>query len=82
MQNDDEALLSISHGQLVKMFITLGPHGIFSLNFAYLNILRLSSVYQIKLNKNRQQELCRSKQLCFFNKSQETINFYMGHSYT
>ena len=38
MQNDDEALLSISladHGQLVKMFITLEPHGIFSLNFAY-----------------------------------------------
>ena len=55
MQNDDDALLA-SHGQLVKMPITLEPHGIFSLNLAYLYILRLSSVYQIKLNNNRQQE--------------------------
>ena len=32
MRNDDEALMSISlacHGQLVKMLITLQPHGIF-----------------------------------------------------
>ena len=46
MQNDDEALLSISvagRGQLVKMLITIEPHGIFTLNFAYLYILRLSS---------------------------------------
>ena len=65
MQNSDEAWLSISlagRGQLVKLLITLEPHGIFLLNFAYLNILRLSSVYQTKLNNNRQQELCRSKQ--------------------
>ena len=53
MQNNDDALLSISlagHGQLLKMLITLEPHGVFSLNFAYLYIIRLSSVYQIKLN--------------------------------
>ena len=53
MQNDDEALLSISLtscGQLVKIFIALEPHGILSINFAYLYILRLSSVYQMKLN--------------------------------
>ena len=59
MQNDDEALLSInlaSHGELVIMFIFLEPHGIFSLNFPYLYILRLSSVYSIKLNNNKQQE--------------------------
>ena len=34
MQNDDKTLLSISpagHGQLVKMLITLEPHGIISL---------------------------------------------------
>ena len=39
MQNDDEALLSISlasHGQLVKMLITLESHAILSLNFSYL----------------------------------------------
>ena len=68
LQNDDEALLSISlagYGQLVKILIALEPHGIFSLNFAYFNILRLSSVYQIKINNNRQQELCRSKQSYF-----------------
>ena len=88
MQNNDEALLSISlasHGQFVKMLITLEPHGIFSLNFAFLYILKLSSVYQIKLNNYRQQELCRSKQSYFFYKSQVTlqsnINFYMGQSY-
>ena len=54
MQNDDEALLSISqacHGQVLKMLLTLEPHGIFSLNFPYLYVLRLSSVYQIKFNK-------------------------------
>ena len=36
MQNDNEALLSISlagQGQLVKMFITIEPHYIFSLNY-------------------------------------------------
>ena len=59
MQNDDEALLCNSpagHGQLVKMLITHEPYGIFSLNFAYLYILSLFSVYHIKLNNNRQQE--------------------------
>ena len=60
MKNDDEALLIIinlaSHGQIVKMPITLEPHGTFSLNFAYLYISRLSSVYQIRLNDNKQQE--------------------------
>ena len=62
MQNDDEAMQSISLagcGKLVKMPITFfEPHCIYSLNFAYLNILRLSSVYQIKLNNNKQQEKC------------------------
>ena len=55
MQNDDEALLSTSlacHGQVVKMLITRESHGIFFLsNCAYIYILRLSSVYQTKLNK-------------------------------
>ena len=58
MLNDDEALLSISlarHCNLVNMLITLEPHRIFSLNFAYLYTLRLSSVYQIKLNNYRQK---------------------------
>ena len=46
MQNDDEALLSIS------LVIENAPnswatYGISSLNFAYLYILRLSSVYQM-----------------------------------
>ena len=51
MQNEDETLLSISlasHSQLVNMLIALEPHGIFSLSCAYLYILRLSLVYQIK----------------------------------
>ena len=42
----DDALLSMSpvgRGQLVKMLITLEPHGIFGSNFAYLSILTLSS---------------------------------------
>ena len=41
MQYDDEALLSISpvgHSQLVKMLITLEPHGIVSLKCAYLHV--------------------------------------------
>ena len=49
MLKDDKALLGISlasHGQLVKMLITLEPHGIFSFNFAYLYTLRLFLVYQ------------------------------------
>ena len=40
-------LLSISQascGQLVLMLKTLGPHGIFGSNFAYLFILTLSSI--------------------------------------
>ena len=37
----------------------------FLLNFAYLYNLRLSSVYQIKLNNNRHQELYHSKQFIF-----------------
>ena len=68
MLNEDEALLSISlsgHDQSVKMLITLEPHSIVSLNVAYLYILVISSVYQIKLIDNRQQELCRSKQSYF-----------------
>ena len=42
----DESLLSMISagcGQLVKMLITLEPHGIFGSNFAYLSILTLSS---------------------------------------
>ena len=40
----DKALQSISPaGQLVKMLITLEPHGIFGSNFAYLYILTLSN---------------------------------------
>ena len=69
MQKDDEAFLSISqagHGQLVKMLITLEPHGIFSLNFAYLYIVRLSLVYQIKLNNSRQEEKNALNNLYFF----------------
>ena len=57
MQNDDGALLSISLkscGYLVNMIITLEPHGLFSLIFANLHILRMSSIYQIKLNNNKQ----------------------------
>ena len=45
MQNGNEALLSISStgcGQLLKMPITLEPHGIFRSNFAYLYISTLS----------------------------------------
>ena len=44
MQIDGEAVLSISlagHGQLVKMFTTLEPRSVFSLDFAYLYILRV-----------------------------------------
>ena len=66
MQNNDEALLSIiliSHGQLVNMLRTLEPHMVYiSLHFAYLYIIRLSLVYQIKLDNTRKQEICRSKQ--------------------
>ena len=51
MKNDNE---------IVKMLITLEPH----VSFHY-NILRLSSVYRIMLNNNRQQELCRLKQSYF-----------------
>ena len=49
MQQTDKALPSISpagHGQLVKMFITLEPRGIFGSKIAYLAyliILTLSS---------------------------------------
>ena len=59
MKNADIALLNISlagHGQLVKMLRTLEPHGIFALNLAYLYTFRLTSVCQLKLNNNRQQE--------------------------
>ena len=59
MQNDDEAFGEHQTDwswSVRKIFIHLEPHGIFSLNFAYIFILRLSSVYQIKLNNNRQQE--------------------------
>ena len=46
MQNGDEASPSInlaSRALLVKMLITLQPHGIFVSNFVYLCILTLSS---------------------------------------
>ena len=65
MQSDYEVLLSISlagHGQFVTMLIKLESHGIFSLNFAHVYILRLSSAYQIKVNNKRNQGKCRSKQ--------------------
>ena len=51
MQNVDEASPSISlagGGQLVKMLITLEPHGIFCSNFAYLYILTLSGHWYAK----------------------------------
>ena len=51
MQNDDEALLSVSlarNNQLVKMPIALEPHGIFSLNLCLL--LHFKVVFGI-LNK-------------------------------
>ena len=46
MQKGDEALASIilaGRALLVKMLITLDPHGIFDSNFVYLCILTLSS---------------------------------------
>ena len=46
MQNGDEASPSIilaGQALLVKMLITLEPHGIFASNFVYLCILTLSS---------------------------------------
>ena len=64
-----KALLSISlagRGQLVKMCIALMQHGIFSLNFAFLYISRLSLVYQIKLNHNRHKKI-GSKRYFFIN---------------
>ena len=72
MQNVDEALLSsspVGHGLLVKILITLKPHGIFSLNFAYLYILRLSPVYQIQLNNIIEQEVHCSNNLTLSYKS-------------
>ena len=45
MQNGDEASPSVSpagRGKLVKMLITLEPHGIFRSHFAYFYILTLS----------------------------------------
>ena len=50
----------------MKRLIALEPHGIVPLDFAYLYILRLSSVYQMELSNNRQQEKCRFKQSYFF----------------
>ena len=72
MQNGDKAFPSISQVSCGQMLVTLEQHGIpvFSLNCAYLYILRLSLVYQIKLNINKQQEKCRSKQSYLFHKSQ------------
>ena len=64
MQNHvfmDDGLLSISlagWGQLVKMFITLEPYGIFGSTFAWLFILRktikgyLDSVQILTFNAN------------------------------
>ena len=69
----------------MKILITIEPHDIpvFSLKFAYLYILSLYSVYQLKLNNNRQQELCRSKQSDFFINPNKPyyITFYIGQSY-
>ena len=51
MQNVDKTLLSIilvSQAFLVKMLITLEPHGIFGLNFVYSCILTLSSRWYAK----------------------------------
>ena len=75
MKNDNEALRSVSlagHGQIVKMLITLEPH----VSFHY-NILRLSSVYRIMLNNNRQQELCRLKQSYFFVNPKKPLKFML-----
>ena len=36
MKNDDKALLSISHGQLVEMLITIELHSIFFIKFCLL----------------------------------------------
>ena len=70
----DEGLLSIRSagcGQLVKLLMTLEPHGIFGSNFAYLCILKLSSVYQKLNNNNKQQERKNVALNNFFHKSQE-----------
>ena len=56
IQNDDEASVSIifaGRALLLKMLITLGPHGtcIFGSNFVYLCILTLSSNWNAKSDK-------------------------------
>ena len=59
----DEALLSISPvgcGQLVKMLITLEPHGIFA-SFAFLFILTLSSHLYAKRCRGSWEDLKRRK---------------------
>ena len=43
MDEDLQSIISAGRRQLVKMLITLEPHGIFGLNFAYLFIFSLSS---------------------------------------
>ena len=52
MQNDDKgaspSIISAGRGVLVKMLITLEPHGIFQSNFAYLYILALSNHWYAK----------------------------------
>ena len=58
----DEALLSINpagRAQVVKMLITLEPHGIFDSNFAYLYILTLSRHWYAK-RRRRTFSLSRS----------------------
>ena len=65
MQNNDEALLSISlagHCQFVKMLTTLEPHCIFLLIFV---LIHFKVVFGISKKKNNRQENCRSKQSYF-----------------
>ena len=53
MKKGDEASPSIilaGQALLVKMLITLEPHGIFGSNFVYLSILTLSSHWYEKMN--------------------------------
>ena len=71
-------LLSVNlagHGQLVKRLMTME---LLSLNCVYIYILRLSLVYQINLNNNKQG----NKKQYFFYNSTKSITICMGWSYT
>ena len=51
MQNADEALPSIilvSRGIFVRIVLTLEPHVVFELNFAYLSLVRLTRLEYAK----------------------------------